>query len=32
MMGYDETVDILGSHRKTGLLLGVIPKDYRAFS
>ena len=26
-MGYDKTVDILGGHRKTGLLLGVISKD-----
>ena len=31
MMGYDETVDILGGHHKTGLLWGVISKYSRAF-
>ena len=28
----DETVDILGGHRKTGLSLGVNSKHSRAFS
>ena len=30
--GYDETVDILGGYRKTGLFLGVISKHSRVFS
>ena len=31
-MGYDETVDNLGDHRKSGLFLGVISNHSRAFS